>query len=217
MISPENRNIEGVIAERGPKEIPVKRGKMDMVFFGIIMLLLTVGLIMMFSASYAFAYYNYGNSYKFIIKQAEFAVIGVAMMIIVSYIDYHWYAKFHIPWIVYGLSIIMLVVVLILPPMQEGFDYKRWLYFGGISFQPSEIAKFSIILLFSYLISKKKEKMNDKAGHSEENYNVLYDNLAFPEVYAKQQKQSDTEETDEEPVNYDNVAIPEINVKKDKK
>ena len=36
---------------------------------------------------------------------------------------------------------------------------------------------------------KKKEKMNDKAGHSEENYNVLYDNLAFPEVYAKQQKQ----------------------------
>lgn len=64
---------------------------------------------------------------------------------------------------------------------------------------------------------KRKKKKNDKAGHSEENYNVLYDNLAFPEVYAKQQKQSDTEETDEEPVNYDNVAIPEINVKKDKK
>ena len=40
---------------------------------------------------------------------------------------------------------------------------------------------------------KKKEKMNDKAGHSEENYNVLYDNLAFPEVYAIEQKQSDTE------------------------
>ena len=64
---------------------------------------------------------------------------------------------------------------------------------------------------------KKKEKTNGKAGHSEENYNILYDNLAFPEVYAKEQKQSDTEETDEEPVNYDNVAIPEINVKKDKK
>ena len=64
---------------------------------------------------------------------------------------------------------------------------------------------------------KKKEKMYGKAGHSEENYNVLYDNLAFPEVYAIEQKQSDTEETDEEPVNYDNVAIPEINVKKDKK
>ena len=46
---------------------------------------------------------------------------------------------------------------------------------------------------------KKKEKMNGKAGHSEENYNVLYDNLAFPEVYAIKQKQSDTEEIDEEP------------------
>ena len=39
---------------------------------------------------------------------------------------------------------------------------------------------------------KKKEKMYGKAGHSEENYNVLYDNLAFPEVYAKEKKQSDT-------------------------
>lgn len=53
--------------------------------------------------------------------------------------------------------------------------------------------------------------------HSEENYSVLYDNLALPEVYAKEHKQSDTEENSEEPVNYDNVAIPEINVKKDKK
>lgn len=64
---------------------------------------------------------------------------------------------------------------------------------------------------------KKKEKKHDNTGHSEENYNVLYDNLAFPEVYAKEHKQSDTEENSEEPVNYDNVAIPEINVKKDKK
>ncbi len=64
---------------------------------------------------------------------------------------------------------------------------------------------------------KIKEKMNDKAGHSEENYNVLYDNLAFQEVYAKEQKQSDTEETEEEPVKYDNMPNPEINVKKDKK
>lgn len=64
---------------------------------------------------------------------------------------------------------------------------------------------------------KKKEKKHDNAQHSEENYNVLYDNLAFPEVYAKEHRQCDTEENDTEPVNYDNVAIPEINVKKDKK
>ena len=64
---------------------------------------------------------------------------------------------------------------------------------------------------------KKKEKMNGKAGHSEENYNVLYDNLAFPEVYAIEQKQSDTEETDEEPVNYDISSEELLNVKKDKK
>ena len=81
-----------------------------------------------------------------------------------------------------------------------------WFTFGGIYMFGKDKDKQK----------KKKEKMNGKAGHSEENYNVLYDNLAFPEVYAIEQKQSDTEETDEEPVNYDNVAIPEINVKKDK-
>lgn len=159
MISPENKKIEGVIAEQKPKEASAPRGKMDMVFFGMVMLLLTVGLVMMFSASYAFAYYNYGDSYKFIIKQAEFAVVGIVVMILLSYVDYHWFSKFHLPWIAYGVSVVLLIIVLILPPMQEGFDYKRWINFGGFNFQPSEIAKFSIILLFAYLISKKKEKM----------------------------------------------------------
>ena len=55
----------------------------------------------------------------------------------------------------------MLVVVLILPPLQEGFDYKRWLKIGGFSFQPSEIAKFAIILLFSHLISNNYKEMEN--------------------------------------------------------
>ena len=55
-----------------------------------------------------------------------------------------------------------------------------------------------------------------KTGHSEET-TMFFMTISLSEVYAKEQKQSDTEETDEEPVNYDNVAIPEINVKKDKK
>ncbi len=139
-----------------------------MVFFGCVMILLTVGLVMLFSASYAFAYYNYGNSYKFIVRQAEFAVIGVVIMIAISYVDYHWYVKKGIPWLVYGVSIGMLLLVLALPPMQADFDYKRWIYFGGFSFQPSEVAKFSIILLFSYLISKNYKRMK------EFKYGILY-------------------------------------------
>lgn len=160
MISPESQQINNVIAEKKPKNDIPSRGKMDMTFFGMVMLLLTVGLVMLFSASYAYAYYYYnGNSYKFITNQAIFAVVGVAAMIIISFIDYRCLKKFHLPWIVYGISVALLAVVLILPPMNEELGVKRWISFGSFNFQPSEIAKFAIILLFSYLIAQKKEKM----------------------------------------------------------
>ena len=92
MVSKQTKNIEKANNQHKSSKLP-NRGKMDMVFFGCVMVLLTVGLIMMFSASYAFAYYNYGNSYKFIIRQAEFAVIGVVAMIAISYVDYRWLTK----------------------------------------------------------------------------------------------------------------------------
>lgn len=157
MESGQNANIQKNTQTK-PRMV---RGKMDMVFFVCVICLLTVGLIMLFSASYAFAYYNYGNSYQFIVRQAIFAVIGVLAMIGISFVDYHWLAKFHIPQILYGVSIGMLLLVLVLPPMSEDFDYKRWIAVGGFSFQPSEVAKFAIILLFSYLISKNYKRMQE--------------------------------------------------------
>ncbi|MBR3844084.1 MAG: FtsW/RodA/SpoVE family cell cycle protein, partial [Clostridia bacterium] len=160
LVSKQTKNIEKAKEEHKSSKRTV-RGKMDMVFFGCVMLLLTVGLIMLFSASYAFAYYNYGNSYKFIIRQAEFAVVGVVGMILISYVDYHWFAKKSFPWILYIGSVGMLGLVLALPPMSEGFDYKRWIAIGGFSFQPSEVAKFAIILLFAYLISKNYKRMQE--------------------------------------------------------
>ena len=156
MVSEQTKKIESIASQATEKP---GRGKMDMVFFAMVMLLLTVGLVMLFSASYAFAYYNYGDSYKFILRQAEFAVVGVVAMVLISFVDYHWLAKFHIPWLLYIASVGMLGLVLAMPPMQEGFNYKRWIYFGGFSFQPSEVAKFAVILLFAYLISKNYKKM----------------------------------------------------------
>ncbi len=158
MVSGQTKKIEHAAQLQNAKP-RVTRGKMDMVFFAMVLILLTVGLIMLFSASYAFAYYNYGNSYKFIVRQAEFAVLGVVMMVGISFVDYHWLKRFHLPWIGYIGSIGMLGLVLALPPMSEGFDYKRWISIGGFSFQPSEIAKFGVILLFSYLIAKYYDKM----------------------------------------------------------
>ncbi len=127
-----------------------QKGKMDITFLVLVLILLTVGLICLFSSSYAFALQNYGSSFHFIKRQLIFAVVGVVIMLVVSKIDYHIYR--HFAWIIYFASVVMLIVVLILPPLQDGFDYKRWLVIGSFSFQPSEIAKFAIVLLFSHLI-----------------------------------------------------------------
>ena len=133
-------------------------GKMDIVFLSLVLMLLTVGLVMLFSASYAFSLEYYDNSYKFISRQALFAVVGVVAMLVISRIDYHFWRKFAPA--IYIISIIMLVILLIFPPMVEGMDVKRWLVIGSFSFQPSEIAKFSIILFFSSLIAANHKDIN---------------------------------------------------------
>ncbi len=134
-------------------------GKMDISFFAVLMILLVIGLIMLFSSSYAFALSVYGDSYKFIKRQAVFVVAGVLLMLVISRINYHWLKK--ISWAAYFVSIVLLVVLLILPPQMSNTDVKRWIVLGPINFQPSEIAKFSIILLFSHLISSNYKKMGD--------------------------------------------------------
>lgn len=132
-------------------------GKLDITFLSFVLILLTVGLVMLYSSSYAFSYNQYGNSYKFITRQAMFAAVGVAVMLVVSRIDYHIWRKF--AWILYAVSTVMLAVLLVLPPMVEGKDVKRWIVIGPINFQPSEIAKFAVILLFSSLIAANHKQM----------------------------------------------------------
>lgn len=132
-------------------------GKLDITFLALVLILLTTGLVMLFSASYAFSYEQYGNSYKFISRQALFAAVGVAVMLLISKIDYRFWRKF--AWVLYIVSIVLLAVVKILPPMLKGKDVKRWIVIGPINFQPSEIAKFAVILLFASLIAANHKQM----------------------------------------------------------
>ncbi|MBP5618256.1 MAG: cell division protein FtsW [Clostridia bacterium] len=134
-----------------------QEGRLDPTFLVLVLVLLTVGLVCLFSSSYAYALQNYGSSYHFIKKQLVFAVIGVVIMIVLSRVDYHFYRKF--AWPIYFISVAMLILVLILPPLQEGYEYKRWLAIGSFSFQPSEVAKFAVVLLFSKLIANNSKNM----------------------------------------------------------
>ena len=132
-------------------------GKLDITFLSFVLILFTIGLVMLFSASYAYSYEYYGNSYKFITRQALFGAVGIVIMLGISKIDYHFWRRF--AWIAYAVTIIMLGILLVLPPMVDGMDVKRWIVIGPVNFQPSEVAKFAVILLFSSLIAANQKQM----------------------------------------------------------
>lgn len=137
---------------------------LDMPLLIFILVLLAIGLVMLFSASYANSYYLQGNSYYYISRQAVFAVFGVAAMLLISTFDYHSFHKLAI--VVFGVSLFLLVFLLICRYAHiesianwEG-DATRWLNFGIVSFQPSEIAKFALIVLFAHMISRNLDRMD---------------------------------------------------------
>lgn len=145
------------VTEKRTRNLKNKSGKIDITFLSIVLILLTVGLVMLFSASYAYSLEYYDSSYRFISRQSIFAVVGVVLMLLISRIDYHIWRKF--AWVIFAVAIILLVVLLLLPPMVDGMNVKRWFVVGPINFQPSEVAKFAIILLFSSLIAGNYKEM----------------------------------------------------------
>ena len=121
----------------------------DIPFLLILMLLLTVGLIMLYSASSAQSEYDTGYeiSTKYLQKQAVCAVIGLVAMAAFSRIPAGFWYRF--AWPLYGISIALLLLVLVAGESVNGA--RRWINIAGIQFQPSEIAKFTMILLFARL------------------------------------------------------------------
>ena len=128
----------------------------DMPFFILLMIVLVVGLATLYSASHVYAFnYQDGDSYFYIRKQLLWVAIGIVGMLIVSMIDYHVLHKF--AWIIWGISLVLLIAALILP---SSTGVHRWIRIPGLGqFQPSELAKFALVLLFAHLISLNHKKM----------------------------------------------------------
>ncbi|MBE6733987.1 MAG: cell division protein FtsW [Ruminococcaceae bacterium] len=126
----------------------------DMPFLLIVLLLLAIGILMMFSASYPVALAEEGNSYYYLVRQTIFAVIGVSIMIFVSFINYHWFYRFAV--FIAGLAIFLLIIVI---PLTWGQDLHRWIPLGIVDLQPSEVAKFAVIVFFAYWGAKYHDKM----------------------------------------------------------
>ena len=130
---------------------------LDFTLIITIMLLLGIGLVMVLSASSPSALAESGNSYSYFSKQLVFAIMGIAAMFFISKIDYRFYKKYYkIAWIV---SVMLLVAVLLIGKTVNGA--KRWIYLTEtLSFQPSEIVKFLMIIFYSGLLVKNRDELN---------------------------------------------------------
>lgn len=123
--------------------------RVDLPFLLLVLVLLTVGLLVLYSASYAQSEYDTGYqiSTKYLQKQAVCAAIGLVAMYVFSRIPAPVWYRF--AWVVYGISIVLLLSVLVIGEEVNGA--RRWINLAGLQFQPSEVAKFTLIVLFARL------------------------------------------------------------------
>lgn len=118
----------------------------------IILIMLVFGIIMMFSAGYAYAINEGLEGDYYFKRQSIMAIIGLVGMFIISFIDYHILQKQWVVTFAYIGSLIMLLLCFV-PGIRSSRGSHRWIVLGTFEFQPSEIAKIAIILLFAYWIS----------------------------------------------------------------
>jgi cell division protein FtsW len=130
-------------------------GSMDIPFFALTIALLTIGLVMLFSASYPYALQKYDDSYYFFKRQLIFAVIGIVVMLFVSKLNYKLLKVIEKPLLV--VTILLLILVLFWHTNVD--DFKRWIPLGPITLQPSDIAKFTIVLTMATYVSKNYGRM----------------------------------------------------------
>lgn len=147
-----------------------RRGDISLSFFAYVMILLVVGIVMMSSASYAWAYSEHGGDGLYYAKnQAKNAIIGFVAMVFFMKMDYHNFKNLKIPvlkklniaGLMYIVGAILLIAVLLIGNDEGGsMGAKRWIDIGPLNLQPSEVAKLALIIFFAYSMERDGQKMN---------------------------------------------------------
>lgn len=132
---------------------------MDAPMFLIIMVLLVFGIIMMFSAGYAWAIDEGLEGSYYAERQLGMAGIGLVGMLVISVLDYHLWQKEIMVMLAYFGGLALLLMCFVPGIMSPHNDSKRWIKIAGIEFQPSEMAKLALILVVAYMISLNYESM----------------------------------------------------------
>ncbi len=145
------------LRDRTEESRHIERGPIDLPFFLLTMLLLTIGVVMVLSASFARAYYKEDDATGYFVKQLFFAVSGVALMLVASRFPMSFYRR--ISRMALIVSLVMLALVVPFGVGRSTVGANRWFDLGITTFQPSELAKVAIILEFSTMICRYKNLM----------------------------------------------------------
>jgi len=127
----------------------------DILLLSAILFLVFIGVVMVFSASAVVSHERFNASYFFLTKQFIWTILGTLLMLALARIDYNKLQKFSRPLLLLSLGLLLLVLLL------ESGEIRRWLKFGMVSFQPSEMGKFCLILYVADALDRKASKLWD--------------------------------------------------------
>ena len=125
-----------------------------------VIFLTVFGLVMIYSSSSYAAQIKYDDAAYFMMRQAKIALAGFVIMLIISKMDYHWYARFAV--LAYVLSYVLMIATALFGIERNG--KKRWLGVGGASIQPTEFVKIALIVMLASMIVQMGKNINEKRG-----------------------------------------------------
>ena len=148
------------LAGSSPVAVKSRREGFDGEFFLLVMVLLLIGVIMVLSSSFPRAYYDPGrvtggNALYYFLRQSVYALLGTFLMLLLSRLPMRFYRRWAYPFL--GLTLVLLALVPLIGVKANGS--RRWLGVGSLTVQPSELAKLAVILCFSAMICRFREKM----------------------------------------------------------
>ncbi|WP_158749559.1 putative lipid II flippase FtsW [Acidobacterium sp. S8] len=138
-----------------------KRVGVDKLLFCVTLILVVIGLAMVFSASAVMAKERFGSPYNFVVRQAIWAAVGLAVMTLLMQVDYR---KYNRPNVVFPAVAITVLCLLAAFLMRDSHNTHRWIRFGILSFQPSELAKPALVLFLAWFLQSRMQTIDDWRG-----------------------------------------------------
>ncbi len=152
-------DTEAAMISNGFTAEKLRRDSGDVVFLGLVLLLLGVGTAVLFSSSYYYGELKFDDPIHFIRRQSLLVALGLGLSFLVSRISLETVKKF-VPFLVF-FSLVLTLLTFVPGIGDEVMGARRWIYLFGYSFQPSEMVKVTLVVYLAYIFSKKGDNLDD--------------------------------------------------------